>query len=158
MIGLALRSFAHHRGGALATGLVALAGTVLVAGMMAVLGTGLSASTPAADKEFLVQFPLIMGGWTVAIVVFAMVSTIGVALGGRAGEIAGIRLVGATPRQVQRMLVVETAAVTALVALPGLGGGYLVGAAVVGGIRAAGLTGAATGYAPGLALPLLGVA
>jgi putative ABC transport system permease protein len=157
MIRIAIRSFAHHRTAAIATGLVALVGTILVTGMMSLLGTGLAGSTVAADREFLVQFPLIVGGWTVAIVLFAMVSTISVALGGRAGEIAGIRLIGASPRQVQWMLVAETAAITAVTALPGLAGGYLVGWVVVRGIHAAGLTSAASVFAPGVLLPVLGV-
>ncbi|MFC7591976.1 FtsX-like permease family protein [Nonomuraea antimicrobica] len=88
---------------------------------------------------------------------FAMVSTIGVALGGRAGEIAGLRLIGATPRQVQRMLVVETAVISAVVALPGLAGGYLLGWIVTRGIHSAGLTDPASVFAPGVLLPALGV-
>ncbi|GAA4924924.1 putative ABC transport system permease protein [Nonomuraea thailandensis] len=157
MIRIAIRSFAHHRTSAIATGLVALVGTILVTGMMSLLGTGLAGSTTDADREFLVQFPLIVGGWTVAIVLFAMVSTISVALGGRAGEIAGIRLIGASPRQVQWMLAVETAAITAVMALPGLAGGYLVGWAVTRSLHAAGLTSAASAFAPGVLLPVLGV-
>ncbi|SDI24460.1 putative ABC transport system permease protein [Sinosporangium album] len=157
MIKIAIRSFAHHRGSAIATGLVALVGTILVTGMMSLLGTGLAESTVAADREFLVRFPLIVGGWTVAIVLFAMVSTISVALTGRAGEIAGIRLIGATPRQVQQMLVIETAAITAIMALPGLAIGYLVGWIVTRSIHSAGLTDAASAFAPGVLLPVLGV-
>ncbi|MGW6504332.1 FtsX-like permease family protein [Nonomuraea angiospora] len=157
MIKIAVRSFAHHRAAAIATGLVALVGTILVTGMMSLLGTGLARSTAAADRAFLVQFPLIMGGWAVAIVLFAMVSTISVALGGRAGEIAGIRLIGAGPRQVQQLLAIETAAVSAVTALPGLAGGYLVGWIVMRGIHAAGLTDAASVFAPGVLLPVLGM-
>ncbi|MGW0806345.1 FtsX-like permease family protein [Nonomuraea sp. NPDC002799] len=152
-----MRSFAHHRAAAIATGLVTLVGTILVTGMMSLLGTGLAESTAAADRAFLVQFPLIMGGWAVAIVLFAMVSTISVALTGRAGEIAGIRLIGATPRQVQQMLVVETAAVSAITALPGLATGYAVGWIVTRSIQSAGLTDAASVFAPGMLLPVLGV-
>ncbi|MFF0308998.1 FtsX-like permease family protein [Streptosporangium sp. NPDC004379] len=157
MIRIAARSLAHHRTSAVTTGLVALVGTVLVTGMMCLLGTGLAASTVAADRPFLVQFPLIMGGWAVSIVLFAMVSTISVALTGRAAEIAGIRLIGASPRQVQRMLVIETAAVTAITALPGLAIGYLVGWIVTRSIHSAGLTDAASVFAPGVLLPALGV-
>ncbi|MEW9554452.1 FtsX-like permease family protein [Nonomuraea sp. NPDC050783] len=157
MIGIAVRSFAHHRAAATATGLVSLVGTILVTAMMALLGTGLATTTAAADRSFLVQFPLIMGGWIVAIVLFAMVSTISVAVGGRAGEIAGIRLIGATPRQVQRMLAVETAVIAAVTALPGLAGGYLVGGVVAAAVRSAGLTAAASVYAPGVLLPVLGM-
>lgn len=157
MIKIAMRSFAHHRAAAIATGLVALVGTILVTGMMSLLGTGLAGSTAAADRAFLVQFPLIMGGWAVAIVLFAMVSTISVALGGRAGEIAGIRLIGASPRQVQQLLAIETAAVSSVTALPGLAGGYLVGWIVMRSIHAAGLTDAASVFAPGVLLPVLGM-
>ncbi|AQZ68621.1 putative ABC transporter integral membrane protein [[Actinomadura] parvosata subsp. kistnae] len=157
MIKIAVRSFAYHRTAAIATGLVALVGTILVTSMMTLLGTGLAPSTAAADRAFLVQFPLIMGGWTVAIVLFAMVSTISVALAGRAGEIAGIRLIGAGPRQVQWMLVVETAAVTAVTAPFGLAGGYVIGRIVTGDIQAAGLTSATLVFAPGVLLPVLGV-
>jgi putative ABC transport system permease protein len=157
VIKIALRSFAHHRAAAIATGLVALVGTILVTGMMSLLGTGLAETTVAADRAFLAQFPLIMDGWTVAIVLFAMVSTISVAIGGRAGEIAGIRLIGASPRQVQQMLVIETAAITAITALPGLAGGYLVGWIVTRSIHSAGPTDAASIFAPGVLLPVLGV-
>ncbi|MER6007886.1 ABC transporter permease [Nonomuraea angiospora] len=157
MIKIAMRSFAHHRAAAIATGLVALVGTILVTGMMSLLGTGLARSTAAGDRAFLVQFPLIMGGWAVAIVLFAMVSTISVALGGRAGEISGIRLIGASPRQVQQLLAIETAAVSAVTALPGLAGGYLVGWIVMRSIHAAGLTDAASVFAPGVLLPVLGM-
>lgn len=157
MIKIAMRSFAHHRAAAIATGLVTLVGTILVTGMMSLLGTGLAESTAAADRAFLVQFPLIMGGWAVAIVLFAMVSTISVALTGRAGEIAGIRLIGASPRQVQQMLVIETAAISAITALPGLAVGYMVGWIVTRSIHSAGLTDAASVFAPGVLLPILGV-
>ncbi|WP_043636163.1 FtsX-like permease family protein [Nonomuraea candida] len=157
MLKLALRSFAHHRAGAIATGLVALVGMALVTGMMSLLATGLDAGTAAADRSFLVPFPLIMGGWTVAIVLFAMVSTISVALGGRTGEIAGIRLIGASPRQVQWLLVMETAVLAAVAAPPGLAGGYLIGWLVTWSIRSAGLIEPASAFAPGVLLPVLGV-
>jgi putative ABC transport system permease protein len=158
MIALALRSFAHHRTAAVATGLVAMAGTVLVTAMAGLLGTGLADRTAAADRDFLVQFPIIMGGWICAIVLFAMVSTIGVALQGRAGEIAGIRLVGATPTQVRRMVAAETAAVAVIAAVPGLGLGYLLGRMLLALLHGAGLTGDGTVFAPGALLPLGGAA
>ncbi|WP_280307131.1 FtsX-like permease family protein [Nocardia neocaledoniensis] len=157
MIGLVLRSFAHHRASAITTGVVAAAGTALVTAMAGLLGTGLAANA-SADRDFLVLFPLILGGWVLAIVLFAMVSTIGVAMQGRAGEIAGLRLVGATPAQVRRMVVAETAVVGLVAVLPGLGGGQLLGAGLLAGIRAGGLVEESTGYSPGVTLPLVGAA
>ncbi|WP_280346822.1 FtsX-like permease family protein [Nocardia neocaledoniensis] len=155
MIGLVLRSFAHHRASAIATGVVSAAGTALVTAMAGLLGTGLAADA-SADRDFLVPFPLILGGWVLAIVLFAMVSTIGVAMQGRAGEIAGLRLVGATPSQVRRMVVAETAMVGFVAVLPGLGAGQLLGAGLLAGIRAGGLIDDSTGYSPGVPLPLVG--
>nr|WP_181697815.1 FtsX-like permease family protein [Nocardia sp. GTS18] len=150
MMRLAARSFAHHRTSAVATGLVAAAGTALVTAMAGLLGTGLSAG---GDRDFLVRFPLILGGWVLAIVLFAMISTIAVALHGRTNEIAGIRLIGATPSQIRRMVAGETAIVASIAAVPGLIGGQLLGAGLLAGIRRAGLVDEATGYSPGAALP-----
>ncbi|MCG3753555.1 FtsX-like permease family protein [Amycolatopsis sp. Poz14] len=158
MLRLALRLFGHHRAAAVATGLVALVGMALVVAMTALLGTGLSGGTAAADRGFLTQFPLILGGWVVAIVVFAMVSTIGVTLVGRSGEIGGLRLIGAAPRQIRVLVSMETLAITAVAALPGLGLGYLLGLLLLTGVRSTGLTSPRTSYAPGIGLPLLGVA
>ncbi|UKD58106.1 ABC transporter permease [Amycolatopsis sp. FU40] len=158
MLRLALRLFGHHRAAAVATGLVALVGMALVVAMTALLGTGLSGSTAPADRGFLTQFPLILGGWVVAIVVFAMVSTIGVTLAARSGEIAGLRLIGAAPRQIRALVSTETLAITVAAALPGLGLGYLLGLLLLTGVRSTGLTSPSTSYAPGIGLPLTGVA
>ncbi|MFD4192108.1 FtsX-like permease family protein [Amycolatopsis thermoflava] len=157
MVGLALRLFRHHRGAAIATGLIALIGMALVSTMTTLLATGLADGTAEADRSFLTQFPMIMGGWVVAIVVFAMVSTIGVTLGGRAGEIGGLRLIGATPRQIQVMVSAETLAVSAVAALPGLLLGYLLGWIVLAAVRSSGLIAESSAYSPGLALPVAGV-
>ncbi|MFJ1765366.1 FtsX-like permease family protein [Amycolatopsis sp. NPDC088138] len=154
MVSLALRLFRHHRGSAVATGLVAVTGMALVVAMAALLGTGLAGGTAAADRAFLVQFPLIMGGWVVAIVLFAMVSTIGVTLGGRAAEIRALRLTGAEPRQVRVLVSVETLLVALVAAVPGLGAGYLLGALLMRAVRATGLIAPVTVYAPGPVLPL----
>jgi len=156
MLRLAARTFAHHRATAVATGAVAMVGTALVAAMAGLLGTGLATTTPIADRSFLTLFPLILGGWIVAIVVFAMVSTVGVALEGRAGEIAGIRLIGATPRQVQSLSVLETAAVLLVAAVPGVAMGYLLGWGLAGAVGAAGLTTETAPFTPGVLLPLGG--
>ncbi|WP_116199990.1 FtsX-like permease family protein [Amycolatopsis circi] len=158
MLKLALRLFGHHRAAAVATGLVALVGMALVVAMAALLGTGLSGSTAPADRGFLTQFPLILGGWVVAIVVFAMVSTIGVTLAARSGEIGGLRLIGAAPRQIRVLVSMETLAITAVAALPGLGLGYLLGLLLLSGVRSAGLTAPSTSFAPGIGLPLVGAA
>ncbi|MEV5297382.1 hypothetical protein [Amycolatopsis methanolica] len=54
---LALRLFRHHRGAAIATGLIALIGMALVSTMTTLLATGLADSTAEEDRSFLTQFP-----------------------------------------------------------------------------------------------------
>lgn len=152
-----LRSLAHNRGGAAATGLVAFIGTALVAAMAGLLSTGLADTTPEADQGLLTQFPIILGGWVVAIVLFAMVSTVGVALAGRAEEIAGLRLVGAEPRQVQARFAGETLTIAVIAAVPGVLAGVLMGRLVLDRMNDAGLTqGGVIPYVPGVVLPAIG--
>lgn len=154
MIRLAFLSVARQRAGALATALVVLVGTALLAGMAAVMATGLAPSTPDGDRPFLVQFPVILGSWILAIVIFAVVSTVGVALGGRVDEIRGLRLIGATPAQVQWMVTIETIAVSAVAAVAGVGLGYGLGSAVVSMTAITGVTSGEAPFMPGVLLPV----
>ncbi|GAA0034817.1 MULTISPECIES: FtsX-like permease family protein [Brevibacterium] len=153
MIRIALQSAAHHRRSFLATGLVILVGTTLVTAMAGILATGLDAGTVGADRPFLTQFPLIMGTWILAIVIFAVVSTVAVALDNRTEEIIGLRLIGATPEQVRHMTAVETAAISVVAAVPGALLGYLLGGVIVSRVVALGLISPASGFAPGVVLP-----
>jgi putative ABC transport system permease protein len=152
---IAVRSAAHNRGSVLATGIVALVGAVLAAAMAGVLGTGLAATTAEADRPFLTQFAVILGGWILCIVVFAVVSTVAVGLEARTEETRGLRLVGATPAQIRRLIALESAAVGVVAAVPGAAIGYLVGAVIVGLVRGTGLIATTTAYAPGFGWPLL---
>jgi putative ABC transport system permease protein len=154
VIGYAIRSAILHRRRLLAVALVAAVGTALAAGMAGILATGLSPAVRDGDRPFLVEFPLILGGWIVAIVFFAVTSTIGVMLEGRAREITGLRLLGADPGTIRRLLALEVTGVMAVGAVPGVLLGYLVGLVVVGRVAAVGLIAGSTAYAPGAA-PLL---
>lgn len=155
MTRLALFSIARHRAGALATALVVLVGVALLCAMAAVLATGLAGSTPEADRPFLIQFPMILGSWILGIVVFAVISTVGVALDGRREEIRGLRLIGATPGQVRQMVSVETLVTAALAGVPGVLLGYGLGAVVVAATARTGVISGAGGFRPGLLLPVL---
>ncbi|WP_350348680.1 FtsX-like permease family protein [Agromyces sp. G08B096] len=153
MFAFAARSVFQHRATSLATAIIAVVGIALVSAMAALLDTGLADERPS---EFLTVFPLIVGGWIVAIVVFAMVSTVAVALEARAGEFVGIRLIGAEPRQIRALVTIETALVAAVSTVPGLALGYVLGWGLCSLIGAVGPVGAAPAYAPGIPLPLLG--
>ncbi|WP_022885391.1 FtsX-like permease family protein [Glaciibacter superstes] len=155
MIRLALLSIARHRAGAAATALVTLVGVVLLSGMAGVMATGLAASTPGDDRAFLVQFPAILGSWILGIVAFAVISTVGVALGGRTDEIRGLRLIGATPGQVRRMVAIETLVIATTAAVPGVLLGYALGAVIVTTTATTGVISGAGGFVPGVLAPVL---
>lgn len=155
MVRLALRSITRNPAGALPTALVVFVGVVLLSGMAGVISTGFASTTPDADRAFLVQFPMILGGWVLGIVAFAVVSTVGVALDGRTDEIRGLRLIGATPDQVQRMVAVETAVVSVGAAVPGVLAGYALGAGIVVMAASTGVITGSGSFVPGLLFPML---
>ena len=154
MFRIAVQSVAHHRRAFLATVIVVFAGTALVSGMGDVLATGLAPGTVGKDRPFLTEFPVIMGSWILGIVLFAIVSTVAVGLDSRREEITGLRLVGAAPAQVQRLVAAESAAVAVLAAIPGIAAGYLVGWLIVDQVRSSGLISAGGVYTPGIFLPV----
>lgn len=155
MILIALQSAAQHRRSFFATGIGVLVGTALVAAMAGVLGTGLAEDTLDVDRPFLTQFPAIMGTWILAIVVFAVVSTVAVALEGRAEEVTGLRLIGATPEQVRKMIAIETAGVAIAATIPGIALSYLFSWIIIDRVQDSGLIDRTSRYAPGIILPLL---
>lgn len=155
MIRLALLSIARHRAGVVPTALVVLIGVILLSGMAGVMATGLAPSTPDDDRAFLVQFPAILGSWILGIVVFAVISTVGVALGGRTDEIRGLRLIGATPGQVRRMVAVETLVVSAVATIPGVLLGYGLGAGIVAMTASTGVLSGTAPLAPGVLFPVV---
>lgn len=155
MIRLALLSIARHRAGVAPTALVVLFGVILLAGMAGVMATGLAPSTPDDDRAFLVQFPAILGSWILGIVVFAVTSTVGVALGGRVDEIRGLRLIGATPGQVRRMVAVETLVISAIATVPGVLLGYGLSAGIVATTASTGVISETTRLAPGILFPVI---
>jgi putative ABC transport system permease protein len=105
-----------------------LAGTALLTGFACLLETGFAST--GANAEMLRILPAILGGWSVAIVAFGVVSTVSLGIQHREREIALLRVIAAVPGQVRRMVVVETLLVavpmTLLGVLPGLGLGWFV--------------------------------
>ncbi|MFC7428755.1 FtsX-like permease family protein [Nocardia tengchongensis] len=104
------------------------AGTALLTAFAALVETGIT--TPEGRGESLAILAAIMGGWTVVVVAFGIASTVTLVIQQRTQELALIRLIGAVPRQVRAMVVVETSAVAlpAVVAglLPGIGLGVFL--------------------------------
>jgi putative ABC transport system permease protein len=140
---LALRSVRARAGTHLASAMVLAAGTALLTGFASLFETGLAMHD--GNRGILVLMPAILGGWSVAIVVFGTVSTISLAVRQREREMALLRAVAATPRQVQTMIVAESLLVAVPVVLVGLLPGLLFGWFLLARLTA---TGAITGLVP----------
>lgn len=125
--GLAIASVRHRRGGFVASFVSVFLGAAIVMAFASMLDT---AGGPVADSDrtVLTIMASVVGGWGAVIVAFAVGTTLSVAARQRAGELALLRSVGATPGQVTRLIMSETALVgvlAVLLAVPvGFGGGY----------------------------------
>ncbi|MFB7664782.1 FtsX-like permease family protein [Kitasatospora sp. NPDC056138] len=69
----------------------------------------------------------IFGSWAVLIVMFGVASTLGLSLQQRAHEMALLRAIGTTSRQVRRMILGETAVLSVLATALAVAPGYVVG-------------------------------
>ena len=115
--GLAARSLAHRPRAATATFLAVFLGTVLIGSFATLVETSFSAD--GADAETLVVMGAVVGGWGGMIVLFAVASTVGLTAGQRARETALLRTVGASNRQVRRLVAVEAGAIAVVAAALG---------------------------------------
>ncbi|MGK4580156.1 ABC transporter permease [Kitasatospora sp. HPMI-4] len=74
----------------------------------------------------------IFGSWAVLIVMFGVASTLGLSLQQRAHEMALLRAIGTTSRQVRRMILGETAVLSVLATALAIAPGYVVGKLLYG--------------------------
>ncbi|OJF14871.1 ABC transporter permease [Couchioplanes caeruleus] len=140
MTGLALASLRHRATASTATFLAILLGTALM-GSFASLFAAAAGPVSEPDREALITMGSVVGGWGSLIVLFAVISTVGITATQREVEIGVLRTIGATPRQARRLIRAETL-VVALVAsgagalLAALGGRALLAALRSGGLVA----------------------
>lgn len=128
--GMALASLRHRATASLATALTVLLGTALM-GSFATLLTTAAGEVSSGDREALVTIGAVVGGWGALIVLFAVVSTVGITVTQREDEVRLLRTVGATPRQTRRLVRAEAAAVALAAALLGAALAYPGGAALL---------------------------
>lgn len=130
MFGLALRSLRHRTGGVVASFLSMFLGAIVIMSFAAMFDTAGGAGVDAVSEETLITMASVVGGWGLVIVLFAVISTMTLSVRQRAGEMALLKSVGATPFQVGRMIVGETAVVAvvaSLLAIPlAAGGGWFL--------------------------------
>ena len=126
---LALASLRHRRTAFVATFLTVLLGTGLIGSFATLVGT---ATGPVSDddRESLLIMGAVVGAWGTVIVLFSVASTLGIVVRQREVELGLLRVVGATTRQVRRLVRAETLVVSAAGAAAGVllaaGGGALL--------------------------------
>ncbi|SEG69752.1 putative ABC transport system permease protein [Thermomonospora echinospora] len=127
MLSLALRSLRHRATAFVASFLAMLLGAVMIMSFASMLDTAGGTGVSDANVETLVTMASVVGGWSLILVLFAVTSTLSLAVRQRATEMALLKSIGATPAQLRRMILGETAvlavAAVALAVLPGMLGG-----------------------------------
>ncbi|WP_028652904.1 FtsX-like permease family protein [Nocardioides halotolerans] len=118
MMRLALASLRHRATASTATFLTVLLGTALM-GSFATLAQAATGPVSSTDQDTLVIMGAVVGGWGALIVLFAVVSTVGITVTQRETEIGLLRTVGATPRQAARLVRAETFVVAVVASAAG---------------------------------------
>lgn len=137
MTGLAVASL-RARGTSLATCFASiLLGTVIVAGFASLLDTAARAGVRPADHDLLITMASVIGGWGLLIVLFAVASTLGIAVRQRGSELALLRAIGSTNRQIRSLVRRETAVVAVVAAVVALPPGWLLGRWIISLIASA---------------------
>lgn len=110
-----------------------------------------------AGQQTLTILAGIFGSWALLIALFGVVSMLSLSLGQRQREMALLRAIGATPRQVRRMILGETVLLcivaTALAIIPG----YLLGQFLFGRLTSSGIVSSAFTFHQGIVPVIVGV-
>ncbi|PVE10383.1 ABC transporter permease [Streptomyces scopuliridis] len=131
MFSLAIRSIATRPGRFLATLLSAFLGAAIIMAFHSMHDTAGAGGIDSASAETLRLVASVVGGYGALLVFFAVASTLTVNVRQRGTEIALLRGTGATPAQITRMIVGESAAVALAGAVLAIGPAMLGGRALL---------------------------
>lgn len=115
-------------GGERDAAIAAIRGLASGAGVQTYAGKQLGAAEPSADRDaagLLVEIGSVMGAYIVLLIVFVVAGTVGLSVRHRRRDLALLRAVAATPRQVRRLVMAEAALVGAAASLAGVPLGLL---------------------------------
>ncbi|UGQ14654.1 FtsX-like permease family protein [Yinghuangia sp. ASG 101] len=130
MFALALRSLRHRIGGFAASFLAMFLGATVLMAFASMLDTAGGEGVDSTSEETLTTMGTVVGFWGLLLVVFAVSSTLTLSVRQRSAEMALLRSVGATPGQVTRLIVGETAVLAVVAAVlaivPAMLGGRLL--------------------------------
>ncbi|WTW96893.1 FtsX-like permease family protein [Streptomycetaceae bacterium NBC_01309] len=149
MFALALRSLRHRIAGFAASFLAMFLGATILMSFAAMLDTAGGTGVDATSKETLTTMGAVVGGWGLLLVVFAVSSTLTLSVRQRSAEMALLRNIGATPRQVTRMIVGESAVLAAAAAVLAIAPAVLGGRLLLELLGSTGQVGSDVAYAFG---------
>jgi putative ABC transport system permease protein len=135
---LAVRSLRHRATAFSATFLSIFLGTAVI-GSFATLVQTATTPIPSADARTLTIMGAVVGGWGSLIVLFSVVSTVGLTVGQRAAELGYLRTIGATPSQARRLVRSETLAVATGASVAGAAVASLTGRLLLAALASGGL-------------------
>lgn len=128
---LAFGSLRFRRGAFIATFINVFAGATVLMAFASLLDTARGGAVSAADASALRTIAGAVGGWGLVIVGFGVASTTNLAVRQRQAELALLKAVGATPRQISRLIIGEGAVVAVVAAALGVLPAFLIGRAVL---------------------------
>ncbi|MBY8879143.1 FtsX-like permease family protein [Actinacidiphila acidipaludis] len=156
MTGLARASIRHRSGGFVAAFVSVFLGAAILMAFASLLDTAGGPGVTDADRSALGIMASVVGGWGAVIVASAVATTVAVAARQRAGELALLRTVGATPGQVTRLLLGEVALVGLLGVVAAVPVGFGAGAGLLAALRHSGQIADGTHYRFGAAALSIG--
>jgi putative ABC transport system permease protein len=148
--GLAWASLRHRATAFTATFLSVLLGAALIGAFATLLETG-RGDVSSVDAETLTIMGAVVGGWGSVTVLFSVASTLAITVRQRSEEIGLLRVVGATPRQARRLVLVEAATVSVVAAVLGALVAWPAGFVLLAFLRNGGLVDESVSYGGGAA-------
>lgn len=106
-------------------------GTAILLGFGSMLDTGLADGVSSRDRDALVTMASVVGGWGLVIVLFSVASTLGLTVRRRGPELAALRTIGMSNRQVRTLVRRETLAVSVVSAGAAVLPGFVLGRVLV---------------------------
>lgn len=149
VVDLAMSSVRHRRSAFVATFLTLFLGAVIVMAFAAMVDTAAGDGVDSTTSEALNTMGTMVGGWSLIIVVFAVISTLGLSVRQRASELALLKSIGATPGQVNRLIVGETFVVAIVATVAALAPAALAGKLLLEILQETGQAGEEVAYAFG---------
>ena len=116
VLGLALRSLRYRTSGFAASFIAMFLGATILMSFASLVDTAGGPGVDTVTADSLTLMAIVVGGWGMIIVGFAVMSTLSLLVSQRNKEMALLKSIGATPGQVTRLIVGETAVVAVVAA------------------------------------------